>query len=172
MSDTEKKIPYEEKIVSKLLRLKLTVATAESCTGGLLAGRIVNVAGASDVFGTGFITYSNEAKKKYLKVSGKVLKKYGAVSAKCAKQMAEGVAKAAGADVGIATTGIAGPGGGTDEKPVGLVYIACTVCGRTKVKECRFEGDRQEVRRQSVEKALKMLNKCLSKMSTAAGDEL
>ncbi len=160
---TEKQ-PYEEKAVAKLSQLKLTVATAESCTGGLLAGRIVNVAGASDVFETGFITYSNDAKKKYLKVSGKVLKKFGAVSAKCAKQMAEGAARAAGADVGIATTGIAGPGGGTDEKPVGLVYIACSVCGKTKVKECRFDGNRQEVRQQSVEKALKMLNKCLSKI--------
>ena len=104
-------------IVNLLAEKGLKVSTAESCTGGLLAGTIVNVPGASNVFGAGFITYSNDAKRKYLGVGKKTLKKYGAVSRECAKEMAKGVAKEAKADIGIATTGIAGPGGGTDEKP-------------------------------------------------------
>ncbi len=100
---------------------------------------------------------------KYLGVKKKTLKKYGAVSEKCAAQMAEGAAREAGADVGVSTTGIAGPGGGTDEKPVGLVYIACFYNGKTKVREFRFEGTRQEIRAQAVEKALKLVKKCLTK---------
>ncbi len=159
----ETKTCIEDKIVAELASRKLTVSTAESCTGGLLAGTLINVPGASDVFDAGFITYANEAKIKYANVSKKTLKKHGAVSRKCAKEMAEGVAKTAGADVGVATTGIAGPGGGTDEKPVGLVYIACSYNGKTKVKEYHFEGTRQEIRQQSVKKALKLLYKCLTK---------
>ncbi len=153
----------EERIITELAKRRLTVSTAESCTGGLLAGCLINVPGASDVFNAGFITYANEAKIKYAHVDKKTLKKHGAVSKKCAKEMAEGVAKTAGADVGVATTGIAGPGGGTEEKPVGLVYIACYYNGKTKVKECHFEGTRQEIRQQSVRGALKLLYKCLTK---------
>ncbi len=154
---------FEEKIVSVLARRGQSVSTAESCTGGLLAGQLISVPGASDVFNAGFITYANEAKRKYALVSKKTLKKYGAVSRECAKEMAKGVAKNAQADAGVATTGIAGPGGGTDEKPVGLVYIACFYNGKTKVKEYHFEGTRQEIRQQSVAKALKLLYKCLTK---------
>ncbi len=162
MSDIDEKA-LEDKIVKILADKKMSVSTAESCTGGLVAGRLINVPGASDVFNEGFVTYANEAKRKYAGVSKKTLKKYGAVSKECAKEMAKGVAKTAGADAAIATTGIAGPGGGTEEKPVGLVYIACFYKGKTKVKEYRFEGTRQEIRNQSADKALKLLYKCLIK---------
>ena len=153
----------EERIIDLLTKNDLTVSTTESCTGGLLAGRLINVPGASNVFNEGFITYSNKAKRKYLKVKKSTLKKYGAVSKKCAAEMAKGLAKRTGADVCVSTTGIAGPGGGTDEKPVGLVYIGCCVNGRTRVKECRFDGDRMQVRKQSVDAALKFMEKCVRK---------
>ncbi len=146
----------EELLVEQLSRKNMTITTVESCTGGLLAGAIVNAPGASAVFNEGYITYSNEAKEKLVKVSSETLKKYGAVSSQTAKEMAEGAAKAARADVALSTTGIAGPLGGTEEKPVGLVYIGCTVLGKTKVLENRFDGTRQEVRGKAVRKALEL----------------
>ncbi|MFR1833034.1 MAG: competence/damage-inducible protein A, partial [Lachnospiraceae bacterium] len=114
----------EGTVVRLLEKYGLTVCTAESCTGGRLAGRIVNVPGASEVFKEGFVTYSNKAKRKRLDVGKATLKKYGAVSEQTAKEMAAGGAFAADADACIAVTGIAGPDGGSEEKPVGLVYIA------------------------------------------------
>ena len=102
----------------------MTLATAESCTGGLIAKRITDVAGCSDVFLGGCVTYANEAKEKLIGVKHETLEAFGAVSEQTAREMARGVRLALGADVGIATTGIAGPGGGTPEKPVGTVYIA------------------------------------------------
>ena len=160
---TGDKKSIEERIVDLLKMNGLTVSTAESCTGGLVAGRIINAPGASNVYSEGFVTYSNEAKHRYLKVKTSTLKKHGAVSKQCAAQMAEGLAKTTGADVCVATTGIAGPGGGTDKKPVGLVYIACHVRGFTKVKKCLFDGDRMQVREQSVGAALKLIKKCVKK---------
>ena len=151
----------EVSAVKLLKKAKVTIATAESCTGGLLAGTLINVPGASDVFDEGFITYSNKAKRKYLGVKKKTLKNHGAVSIETAKEMAEGVAAKSGADVGLATTGIAGPDGGTDEKPVGLVYIGCYYNGKTRVRECRFKGTRQQVRWQSVSEAIELLCLCL-----------
>lgn len=151
----------EEQIVKELLEKGYTVTTAESCTGGLLAGRILNVSGASAVYNEGYITYSNEAKHRLLGVSNETLELYGAVSEQTAKEMAEGVAKASNANVGLSTTGIAGPGGGTPEKPVGLVYVGCSIEGQTIVKKCLFEGDREANRNASVEEALKLLQKCL-----------
>ena len=111
----------EEEIVKKLLEKQYTVTTAESCTGGLLAGRILNVPGASSVYNEGHITYSNEAKERLLGVSHETLVRYGAVSRQTAEEMARGAARAAKAEIGLSTTGIAGPGGGTKEKPVGLI---------------------------------------------------
>ena len=151
----------EEQIVKELLEKGYTVTTAESCTGGLLAGRILNVSGASAVYNEGYITYSNEAKHRLLGVSNETLELYGAVSEQTAKEMAEGVAKASNANVGLSTTGIAGPGGGTPEKPVGLVYVGCSIEGQTIVKKCLFKGDREANRNASVEEALKLLQKCL-----------
>ena len=153
----------EEKLVQNLLEKGYTLTTAESCTGGLLAGRILNVSGASAVYNEGHITYSNEAKKRLLGVSHETLLQYGAVSEQTAAEMALGAAKAANADVALSTTGIAGPTGGTPEKPVGLVYVACYVNGEVTVEECRFKGNREENRSAAVEAVLQLLWKTLSK---------
>lgn len=124
----------EEKIVRELQNRGYTITTAESCTGGLLAGRILNVSGASAVYNEGHITYSNEAKERLLGVSHDTLEQFGAVSEQIAAEMALGAARVASANVGLSTTGIAGPGGGTPEKPVGLVYIGCAINGDVTVK--------------------------------------
>lgn len=151
----------EEVVVKLLVDKKYTLATAESCTGGLLTGKIVNVAGVSEILKEGFITYSNEAKMKYLGVKEETLRVYGAVSSQTAKEMVTGVAKRAGADTALAITGIAGPDGGTEEKPVGLVYISCFVNGTSVVKEFRMKGSRQKIREQSVIYALDLLRRNL-----------
>lgn len=150
-----------EKVVKMLAERKMTVSAAESCTGGLFAALITNVSGASEVLNESFVTYANSAKMKYLGVKGETLEKHGAVSHETAFEMAEGLRKNTGADVTVGITGIAGPTGGTKEKPVGLVYIGCYLCGRTVTKECRFHGTRQENRNASVEEALKFLEKQL-----------
>ena len=147
----------EEKIVKELQNRQYTITTAESCTGGLLAGRILNVSGASAVYNEGHITYSNEAKERLLGVSHDTLKQYGAVSRQTAAEMATGAARIANANVGLSTTGIAGPNGGTPEKPVGLVYVGCSINGDVMVEECRFCGNREENRNAAVEAALQLL---------------
>ena len=139
----------------------MTVTTVESCTGGLLSATLVDVSGASDVFYQGVVTYANEAKVRLVGVKEATLQAHGAVSEETAREMAEGGAKAANADAALAVTGIAGPGGGTKEKPVGLVYIGCYVNGKTIVKKNLFTGNRREVREQAVETALKLLLECL-----------
>ena len=149
----------EMAVVRLLNKYELTVTTAESCTGGLLAGRIVNVPGASDVFREGFITYSNKAKRKLLDVNKATLKKYGAVSKETVREMAAGGAFAADSDICIAITGIAGPDGGTEDKPVGLVYMACYMDGNVTVEKYQFKGNRSKVREQSVVKALDLLRR-------------
>ena len=144
---------------------KLTLATAESCTGGLVAAAITDIPGSSDVFDRGFITYSNRAKMAVLGVSKDLLSAYGAVSAEVAKAMAEGATKAAGTNIAVSLTGIAGPGGGSPDKPVGLVFIACADReGRFHARECRF-GDigRSEVRRRSVISAFALIEEMLGK---------
>jgi nicotinamide-nucleotide amidase len=140
----------------------LKIATAESCTGGLIAGLLTEIAGSSDVFERGFVTYSNDAKHELLGVPEALLKTHGAVSAPVARAMAEGALKHSRADVSIAVTGVAGPGGGTSEKPVGLVYIAAARGDETRVEEHRF-GDpgRNQVRLRTVEAALRLLETLL-----------
>ena len=137
------------------------MTTAESCTGGLLAGRIVNVPGTSEVFREGFITYANKAKRKYLDVSKSTLKKYGAVSEQTAKEMATGAVFATDSDTSVAVTGIAGPDGGTEEKPVGLVYIATYMKDSVKVERYQFKGNRAKIREQAVVKALDLLRRSI-----------
>ena len=161
MTNDPGKLSLEEEVVNLLAKRHLTVSTAESCTGGLLSGRIINVAGASDVINIGFVTYSNEAKMEYLGVRKETLDLYGAVSEQTAREMVAGLVRKTGSDAALSTTGIAGPDGGTPEKPVGLVYIGCNVCGRITVEECRFDGDRMQVRQQSVTEALTLLRNCL-----------
>lgn len=154
-------VTLEDTVVTMLKEKKYTVTTAESCSGGLLAGRILNVSGASDVYREGHITYSNEAKEKLLGVKHETLETYGAVSEQTAAEMARGAAEAADADAALSVTGIAGPGGGTKDKPVGLVYIGCYVRGKVKVKECRFAGNRDKNRESAVVQALTLLREQL-----------
>ena len=151
-----------EKLVCALISSGETVSTAESCTGGLIGGAITSVSGASAVFEQGFITYANSAKEKLLGVSRETLETLGAVSPDTAFQMAEGVCRASGSHIGIAVTGIAGPGGGTPEKPVGLVYISVCYKGKTHVFECHFSGDRNAVRTATVFTALTLAYKTIS----------
>ena len=157
----QQKMTLAEEVVKLLEEDELTVTTAESCTGGLVAARLVDVPGVSEVFKQGFITYSNKAKRKLLNVKKTTLKGVGAVSEKTAREMAKGAILASGADAAIATTGIAGPDGGTEEKPVGLVYIAVSVRGQMYVEGHHFEGDRTEVRESTVQAALALLKKGL-----------
>lgn len=155
----------EEELVEILTKKQYKITTAESCTGGLVAATIVNVSGASEVFQVGFVTYANEAKEKELGVKSETLQTYGAVSEKTAKEMAIGCASHAKAQVGISTTGIAGPGGGTAEKPVGLVYIGCAVRSNVYVEKNVFSGDRQQVRRQAADRAIGFALECIKKES-------
>ncbi|PHU35003.1 CinA family protein [Pseudobutyrivibrio ruminis] len=151
-------------IVDRLASMNMTVATAESCTGGLIASSIVDIAGASDCFNEGYITYSNEAKMRNLSVKESTLMRYGAVSTQTAKEMAMGVRKKAHADFGIASTGIAGPGGGSPEKPVGLVYIACAYDDKCQVRQLNLAGDRSQVRHQAADEALQLLSDCMDEI--------
>lgn len=129
-----------------LMTQDLSIAVAESCTGGMISDTLIGFPGISQVFKEGLITYSNEAKMKYLDVKQETLDTYGAVSHETAEQMAIGVRRAAGADIGIATTGIAGPGGGTEEKPVGLVYIGLSIGEKTYTYQINITGGRHKVR--------------------------
>lgn len=153
----------EEQIVGLLQEKKVTLATAESCTGGMLASRIIDVPGVSEVFKAGFVTYANEAKQNLIGVKKDTLVQFGAVSEQTAREMVLGAIKAAKADMAVATTGIAGPGGGTKEKPVGLVYIACGSADDIVVERCLFNGSRKEIRQASVEHAFGMLYKEIMK---------
>ena len=151
-------------VVAKLLIEKnLTIASAESCTGGYIAGRLVSCAGISSVFLEGAVTYSNEAKMRTLKVNKSTLDSVGAVSEETAREMAEGIAKRAGTDIGISTTGIAGPGGGTKEKPVGLVYMGLYYKGKVKAYRFVFNGNREKVRNKAAVTALDLVRRAIIK---------
>jgi len=149
-------------LVDFLISKQETAATAESCTGGLIGGAITSVSGASAVYEQGYITYANSAKEKLLGVKKETLETLGAVSVETAFQMAEGVCRVSGSHLGIAVTGIAGPGGGTSQKPVGLVYIGISYKGQTLVYECHFGGDRENVRNGTVFTALCLAYKTIS----------
>lgn len=151
----------EEVIVHFLKERSLTLTTAESCTGGMIAARITDVPGASEVFKQGLVTYSNRAKRKLLDVKKTTLKEYGAVSEKTAKEMAKNGAFITGSDACVSVTGTAGPTGGTEEKPVGLVYIGCCYNNKTVVKEFHFKGERQKIREQATANALILLRECI-----------
>lgn len=152
----------ERAVVELLSKNGLSITAAESCTGGLVCGKIVNVAGASEVFRGGYITYSNKQKRNVIGVKKSTLEKYGAVSEQVAAEMAKGVLEVSKADVAISTTGIAGPGGGTPEKPVGLVYIGCAVKNKVYVEKFIFSGSRNKVRESTVVAALSMVRKYVS----------
>lgn len=158
---TQDDVSLEKAVVDLLNANDLTVTCAESCTGGMLAARIINVPGTSEVFKSSYVTYSNKAKRRVLGVKKATLDKYGAVSKQTAQEMAKGLTHITKADVTVAITGIAGPDGGTEEKPVGLVYIACCVKGEVTVKECHFTGNRNTVRSSSVSAALVLMRECI-----------
>lgn len=158
---TKQNISLEMSVVKLLEEREISISTAESCTGGMLAARFIDVPGVSEVFREGFVTYTNKAKRKTLNVSKMTLKKYGAVSEQTAKEMAMGATLASGADAALSVTGIAGPDGGTPTKPVGLVYIACYFDHTVTVEEHRFSGTRREVREQSVNAALDLLRRSI-----------
>lgn len=154
----------EQVVVGQLIDKKLKLAVGESCTGGLLSHRITNVPGASATFLAGIVSYSNEAKTKLLKVPAELIEQYGAVSHEVAKAMASGAREVTGADIGIGITGIAGPGGGTPAKPVGLVYIALSTEDETSSTENRFAGTRGDIKARSAQAALVMLRRKLPGM--------
>jgi nicotinamide-nucleotide amidase len=154
-------IPIEQHIVDCLSASRRTLATAESCSGGLISHRLTNVPGASDCLLGGVVAYSNEIKTAILGVDPGVLREVGAVSETVAGQMAEGVRQAFGADFGVGVTGIAGPGGGTEEKPVGLVYIAVASAAEKRVSRNLFEGSRVAVKDQTAQRALEMLSELI-----------
>lgn len=158
----EEEETLEEVVVKMLEQKKETIVAAESCTGGLLAARLINVPGASNVLNESFITYSNEAKIKYLGVKEETLREHGAVSEETAREMAEGVLKTSGADIGVGITGLAGPGGETGTKKPGLVYIGVCRGGHTEVKKYDLKGNREKIREVSVCRALTMIRKALA----------
>ncbi len=163
---TDEKTTLENAVVDLLVANKLTVSTVESCTGGMIAARLINVPGVSDVFKMGNITYSNKSKKKILGVKKRTLEKYTAVSAEVAKEMVKGVELVSKADVCVSVTGLAGPDGGTAKKPVGLVYIACSVKGNVTVQEYHFNGNRAKIRENATASALILMRKCILEYMT------
>lgn len=158
---TEDDVTLEKSVVDLLIGNDLTLTCAESCTGGMLSARLINVPGVSELYKSGMVTYSNKAKRRFLNVKKPTLQKYGAVSKQTAQEMAKGAAFIAKADVAVAITGIAGPDGGTEEKPVGLVYIACNVKGDITVKEYHFNGNRSKIRENATTAALTLMRSCV-----------
>lgn len=154
MSKTEQ---LESRVGRRLIERQWTVATAESCSGGLIAHRLTNVPGASSYYLGGIVAYSNSVKTAMLGVDPEDLARYGAVSEPVARQMAEGVRQRLAADCALAVTGVAGPSGGTPEKPVGLVFIALAAPGVDRVTRNLFEGSREDIKTQTADHALSML---------------
>ena len=149
---------FNKKIVSLLKRKKIKISFAESCTGGLLSSAITSVSGSSKVFKMGLITYSNQAKTSLLKVPQKIIKKYGAVSVQCCLAMVNNLSKISKSKVCISITGIAGPGGGSKQKPIGLVYIGIRFGKKVIVNKCNFKNKgRIFIQKQTVKKTLNLL---------------
>ena len=148
----------EKKVVELLKKLNMNISTAESCTGGMLASKLIDVPGISEVFYEGVVSYSNEAKINRLGVRKEILDKYGAVSEEVAKEMVMGLTT----DVALSTTGIAGPDGGSEEKPVGLVYMGIRIKDKIYVEKRVFRGDRNKVRERTVSHTLFTLIKILN----------
>ncbi len=159
----KEQMTLEESIVQYLMEQKMTITTVESCTGGMVSARLTDVAGVSEVFKQGFVTYSNKAKRKMVGVKKDTLKEYTAVSEQTAWEMARGGALEADADVCVSVTGYAGPPRGKNDDMIGLVYIGCYVKGTVVVEEHRFKGDRRAVREQAAEAALGLVHTCMTK---------
>ncbi|MGL5330374.1 MAG: CinA family protein [Peptostreptococcaceae bacterium] len=151
-------ISIENEVAKRLVDKNLSISVAESCTGGLVSATLINYSGISSVFKEGIVSYSNESKINRLGVKKETLEKYGAVSKQTAREMAEGVASNFNTNIGLSTTGIAGPEGGTKDKPVGLVYIGIYINGLTTVKKFILDGDRKMIRNKTVQNILNELN--------------
>jgi len=147
----------EEQVFQLLKQHRITLSTAESATGGMIASMLVNIPGISEFFQEGYVTYSNDAKVKMIGVDRTLIDTYGVVSGEVAENMAISAAKTAGTDAALSVTGVAGPDGGTDDCPVGTVYIGCFLNGQTTVEHHIFVGNRQEVRNQAANRAMMML---------------
>ena len=147
-------------VISKLIRNKISISVAESCTGGMLAQNLTSVSGVSKIFTFGIVTYSNKSKNKYLNVPFKIIRKYGSVSEECCKSMVSNLAKISKTKLSIAITGVAGPKGGTTEKPVGLVFIGIKINKKIKIEKYFFKSqNRETIRRNSVNKSLDLIAK-------------
>mgnify|MGYP001232791538 CR=1 FL=1 len=145
-------------LIKILIKKKIKISFAESCTGGLLASSITSISGASKIFNLGLVVYSNQAKIKFLKVNKNIIKKYGAVSHECCLAMVNNLSKISKANICVSITGIAGPKGGTKQKPVGLVYIGIKKGNKIKVTKCLFKSkNRSSIRKASVKKALNLV---------------
>ena len=145
-------------LIRKLNKKKLKISFAESCTGGLLTSTITSISGASKVFNFGLVTYSNQAKIDFLKVNKNIIKKYGAVSLECCSAMVKNLSKISKADINVSITGIAGPKGGTKQKPVGLVYIGIKKGNKTQISRCLFKSKkRSSIQKATVKKALGLI---------------
>ena len=145
-------------LVKKLIKKKLKISFAESCTGGLLASSITSISGSSKIFNLGLVTYSNQAKIKFLKVNKNIIKKYGAVSHECCYEMVDNLSKISKANVNVSITGIAGPKGGTKQKPVGLVFIGVKKANKIQINKCLFKNKKRSViQRATVKKALNLI---------------
>ena len=145
-------------LIRILTKKKLKISLAESCTGGLLASTITSISGASKIFNLGFVTYSNQAKTQVLKVNKNIIKRYGAVSHECCSAMVKNLSKISKANIHVSITGIAGPKGGTKQKPVGLVYIGVKKGNKIKINKCLFKSNnRSSIQRATVKKALNLI---------------
>ena len=145
-------------LIKLLIKKKIKVSVAESCTGGLLASTITSISGASKIFNLGFVTYSNQAKTQVLKVNKNIIKRYGAVSHECCSAMVKNLSKISNADINVSITGIAGPKGGTKQKPVGLVYIGVKKGNKIEINKCLFKSKkRSSIQRATVKKALDLI---------------
>ena len=144
-------------LVKILSKKKIKISFAESCTGGLLASSITSISGASKIFNLGLVVYSNQAKIKFLKVNKNIIRKYGAVSHECCLAMVNNLSKISKATINVSITGIAGPNGGTKQKPVGLVYIGLKKGKKIQINKCLFKGKRSSIQRATVKKALDLV---------------
>ena len=150
-------------LIKKLIKKKLKISFAESCTGGMLSSKITSISGSSKVFGLGLITYSNQAKIKVLKVNKNIINKYGAVSSECCRAMVVNLSKISKANINVSITGIAGPNGGSKQKPVGLVYIGVKKGSKLIIKKTLFKfKNRKSIQKASVNKALKIISNLIS----------
>lgn len=162
----QKNESLEYSIYELLKKHQYKMTTAESATGGMIASTLINVPGISEFFEEGYVTYSDAAKVKMIGVSADIIERFGVVSSETAADMAESAARKAGCEAALAVTGVAGPGGGTEECPVGLIYIGCSLKGRTVTERHIFDGDRRKVREAAAEAALRLLKRMLEQEDT------